>query len=89
MDQHELQRRLLLVLHRGLVEARLLAQAQRHQDIFELVDALELIPSYIDKWEADYLESVRSSLRNYRERYPNPSFDYVRYLDIDPEPGRF
>jgi hypothetical protein len=83
------QRRLLFILHRGLVEARLLAQAKSDQQLFNLADALESIPSYIDNWEDSHLEIIRFNLKAYRDKYPSPSFDYLRYLDIDPLPQRF
>jgi len=89
MNQDELKRRLLFIMHRGLVEARLLAQAQKHQQVFDLADALEPLPGYIEDSETNHLEAIRFNLKTYREKYPSPSFDYLRYLDIDPTPGRF
>jgi len=89
MKQQELQRRLLFILHRGLVEARLLAQAKKHQQLFDLTDALESLPSYMDNWEERHLETIRFNLENYRKKHPSSSFDYLRYLDIDPLPERF
>ncbi len=89
MNQQELYRRLLFILHRGLVEARLLAQAKKHEQLFDLADALESLPSYMDKWDDRHLEIIRFNLRKYREKYPSPSFDYLRYLDADAPPERF
>jgi hypothetical protein len=88
MNQEELRRRLLFILHRGFVETRLLGQAQKHQQVFDLADALETIPGYLDVWEERYLESIRFNLKTYRQKYPG-SFDYLRYLDVDAPPGRF
>ncbi len=42
--------RLLFILHRGLVEIRLLAGANRSQQAFDLADALELIPGMLKDW---------------------------------------
>jgi hypothetical protein len=89
MKQQELQRRFLFILHRGLVEARLLAQAKKHEQLFDLADALESLPSYMANWEDRHLEVIRFNLENYRKKYPSPSFDYLRYLDTDPLPERF
>jgi hypothetical protein len=89
MRQQELQRRLLFILHRGLVEARLLAQAKKHQQLFDLADALEPIPGYMDRWEEQHLKAIRFNLKTYREKHPSSSFDYLRYLDVDPPPGHF
>jgi hypothetical protein len=88
MDE-ELRRRLLFVVHRGLVEARLLSQARNHAQIFDLADALEPIPGYIANWEDSHLEVIRFNLTKYRNAYPSTSFDYPRYLEVDPPPQRF
>jgi hypothetical protein len=85
----ELQRRLLFIVHRGLVEARLLAQARNCAQIFDLTDALEPIPGYMTDWEDSHLESIRFNLKKYRDAYPSASFDYLRYLEVDPLPQRF
>ena len=85
----ELQRRLLFIVHRGLVEARLLAQAKKHEQLFDLADALEPVPGYMDNWDDRHLEIIRFNLKKYRDKYPSPSFDYSRYLDVDPPPQRF
>ena len=89
MTNQELNRRLLFILHRGLVEARLVAQAKKPEQLFDLTDALESLPSYMDSWDDRHLETIRFNLRKYREKYPSPSFDYLRYLDVDPPPERF
>jgi hypothetical protein len=85
----ELKRRLLFIVHRGLVEARLLAQAKKPEQLFDLVDALEPMPGYLDNWNDGHLEIIRFNLTKYRSKYANPSFDYPRYLDVDPPPQRF
>jgi hypothetical protein len=89
MNHSELERRLLFILHRGLVEARLPAQAHDHEQLFDLADALEPIPGYLDRWQDEYLDLIRLQLGSYRTKHPSPSFDYVRHLDIDPTPDRF
>jgi len=89
MEQQEIQRRLLFILHRGLVEARLLAQSKKDKQLFNLADALESLPSYMAKWDDKHLEIIRFNLSRYREKYPSASFDYIRYLDVDPPPISF
>ena len=89
VNPQERKRRLLFILHRGLVETRLLAQGKKTEQLFDLADALEIIPGHVDRWNDRNLEAVRFSLKNYRDKYPSPSFDYVRYLDADPLPERF
>jgi hypothetical protein len=89
MNREEIQRRLLFILHRGLVELRLLAQGQKSQNILDLSDALEPIPGYLNQWEVGYLEQIRSILKGYQAKYPDTSFDYERYVDVDIPPERF
>lgn len=85
----ELQRRLLFVLHRGLLEARLLSKEGSGEQIFDLTDALEQIPGYLDSWEPAHLESIRFNLKTYAKRHPQSTFNYLRYLEVDPTPNRF
>ena len=85
----ELQRRLLYILHLGLVEARSLARTPNSSEqLFDLTDALENLPSYIDHWEDWKMELIRFGLERYDQKY-HSSFDYLRYLDVDPPPERF
>lgn len=89
MSDEELRRRLLFILHRALVEARLLAQANKHEQLMALADTMEPIPGHLQDLERCDLEGIRFSLRTYRTKFPSPSFDYLRYLDVDPVPDRF
>ena len=77
----EIKHRLLFILHRGLAEARLLAQAKKHDQLFDFADNFEPIPAYMDNWQDSHLEAIRLNLKTYRSKYPNPAFDYLRYLD--------
>jgi hypothetical protein len=79
----------LFIVHRGLVEARLLAQAQNYKQLFDLADALEPIPGYTDRWEEQHLEAIRFNLKAYRVNYTSSSFDYLQYLDVEPPPECF
>jgi hypothetical protein len=74
----DLQRRLLFILHRGLVEARLLAQAGKHQQVFDLADALEPLPGWLESWKDEYLGAIRANLETYAAQHP----DAFRYLDF-------
>jgi hypothetical protein len=75
-----MERRLLFILHRGLVEARLLAQAGKQQQVFDLADALEPLPGWMASWKDEYLEEVRSNLEAYTTKYPD-AFSYLDFLD--------
>jgi hypothetical protein len=83
----ELDRRLLFILHRGLVEARNLALSQPHIQISELADALELIPSYLDRRQDEDLDAIHFSLRKFRERFPESPHDYLQYLESEAPPA--
>ena len=73
--------RLLFILHRGFVEARLLAAANKSKQVFDLADALELIPGMLKNWHDGDLEQVRFLLKTYQERYPVGGFDFLARLD--------
>jgi hypothetical protein len=71
------------------MEARLLALGERHQQLFDLADALENFSSYVDNWDDEYLELIRSNLQTYQDKYPDLAFDYLANLDREPVPERF
>lgn len=82
--------RLLFILHRGWIEARLLAQGQRWQQLYDLTDTLEPLPAAISRWSEDELAATRLNLVTYEAKYPENSFEYSRYLDLtSPEPPPF
>lgn len=83
-----IQRRLLFILHRALVEARLLAQAEKHQQVFDLSDALEQLPGWMVSWESRYLAELRRNLHLYAAKYPQ-AFCYLDYLDKFDPPQSF
>ena len=76
--------RLLYVLHRGLVEIRLLAGSNRNQQAFDLADALELIPGMIKNWHEGDMEQIRSLFRTYHDKYPAGGFDFLVRLGDKP-----
>jgi hypothetical protein len=84
---NDLHRRLLFILHRGLVEARLLAQAGKQQQVFDLADALEALPGWMAAWSDDHLDDVRTDLRAYAAKYPD-AFAYLDFIDRY-DPPRF
>jgi hypothetical protein len=76
-------RKICYILHRGFVESRLLALQAKHQQVFDLADALEPIPGFIPDWDEECLDVIRSSLRTYQNKYPPSAFDYLNVLDMD------
>lgn len=87
-DRASVARRLLFILHRGLVEVRKLAAAGESRQLFDLADALETLPGFLDDWREEHLESIRFNLRTYQDRYPG-AFDYLAHLDREEPPERF
>jgi hypothetical protein len=84
-----LARRLLFILHRGLVETRNLALKHGDKQIADLADALEVLPSLMDRWEDGHLEVIRSILETYQKAFPGSGYDYLGYLENDGAPERF
>lgn len=76
----DIQRRLLFILHRALVEARLLAQAGKTQQVHDLTDAVEPLPGWMAAWKDEYLEAVRFNLETYLTKYPD-AFGYLDFID--------
>ena len=76
----EVQRRLLFLLHRALVEARLLAQAGETRQLFDLADTFEWVPARMSRWGAGDLDQLRHELGRYCSAYPT-AFRYVDYVD--------
>jgi hypothetical protein len=85
----ELRRRILFILHRGLVEARMLAISGQSTQIADLADALEGLPRYLERGNADHLGSVRFKLQTYASKHPESRFEYLRYLDEHVPPKAF
>ena len=87
------QHRLLYVLHRGCVEARLLAMGNQNEQIAFLMDILELIPGCMNETHSDekksYIEIIRQAFYEYKIKFPTSNFDYIRFLDIDDPPKCF
>jgi hypothetical protein len=84
----DLHRRLMYILFRALNDARSLALGGCSEQVAELTDAIENLPSEINNWRDDSLDSVRFQLKNYETKFPN-GFGYSQYLDAAQIPERF
>jgi len=84
----DLQRRLMYILFRALNDARSLAIGGRSDQVAELADAIENLPSEMNNWRDDSLESIRFQLRNYENKFPSAA-RYSQYLDALPVPDRY
>jgi hypothetical protein len=85
----DLAKRLLYILHRGLIEIRNLALAQGQEQIADLADALEILPGFFERWQDSHLEMIRFVLRTYQGKYPGGAYDYLANLDRYPPPDHF
>lgn len=88
MTPVNIERRLLFILHRAFVEARLLAQAGKMQQVYDLADALEPLPGWIASWKDEHLEAVRTNLETYASKYPD-AFRYLDFIDQHDPPVTF
>jgi hypothetical protein len=75
-------KKLCQVLHQSLVEARNCALTQNHQQLFDLADTFEILPTLMADWEGAHLELIRSILTDYQAKYPETSSDYLSILDM-------
>ena len=82
-------RRIAYILHLGLVEIRNLASPQNCEQVSDLADALELLPRFLEHAAEEDVQLIRHVLSNYRQKYPQSSFDYLAYLDGDEPPETF
>jgi hypothetical protein len=76
----DIKLRLLFILHRGFVEARLLAGANNSKQVFDLADALEPIPGMLKDWHDGNLDQVRFLLKTHQDKYPVGGFDFLARL---------
>jgi hypothetical protein len=82
MISQDLRERVLYVLHRGLVEIRLLAQAGKLDQVRDLADILEVMPGWLSDGSKDNpsAASIKADLQLYEQRYPG-SFNYSDFID--------
>jgi hypothetical protein len=77
-----LLKKLHLILHRGFVEARELARRRACEQLHDLADTFEILPTLIDVWEEAHFGRVRGMLRQYQENFPETAYDYLSVLDM-------
>jgi hypothetical protein len=84
--QQSLQKRLRYILYRGLNEARNLALGGCNEQIFELADAMEILPRYFEECSEEDLELIRFVLQNYQTKFPHSNNRYIAILEGEQEP---
>jgi hypothetical protein len=88
VTENDLHKRLLYVLHLGLVEIRNLALAASQQRIADLADAMEILPGLLDKGGSEDLDLIRHVLKDYQEKYQS-NYDFPRRFEEFEVPERF
>ena len=77
-----LRRKLYVILQRSYVESRKLALARACQQLYDLADTFEVLPTLLDNWQESHLDYVRGALAHYQEKYAATASDYVSILDM-------
>src|SRR5436309_15707967 len=77
-----LQRKLYAILQRSFIESRNLALAQACQQLYDLADTFEVLPTWLDNWQEGHLGLVRDALAQYQAKYTATASDYLSILDM-------
>jgi hypothetical protein len=77
-----LRRKLYVILQRSYVESRNLALARAFQQLYDLADTFEVLPTILDNWQESHLDYVRGILADYQAKYAATASDYVSILDM-------
>lgn len=75
-----------VVLHRALVEIRIVAFQGKSEQAYDLADAVHNIPIYLDSPDFDWAMAVYC-LRQYHAKYPRLEGDVFDYLALLGEDG--
>jgi hypothetical protein len=75
--------KLLVILHTACSEVRRFIQVGAYQRVYDLADAIELIPELMLHWRPECCESIREALRSYQAKYSASGFDYLSLLDMN------
>ncbi|MBX9680476.1 MAG: hypothetical protein K2X38_17085 [Gemmataceae bacterium] len=77
-----IHQKLCYLLHRSLVEIRMLAWKGESAHIADLADTFEFVPSLLTQWRPEGYETVREAIALHQKKYPH-GFDYCTALDMD------
>lgn len=75
--------KLHIILQRGLVEIRNLSLCQAQQQLGDLADTLEILPSLMTHWRDSHLTVIRQALAAYQAKYADTAYDHLSILDMD------
>jgi hypothetical protein len=77
-----LRRKLYVILQRSFIESRKLALARACQQVYDLADTFEVLPTLLENWQESHLDYVRGALAHYQAKYPETASDYLSILDM-------
>jgi hypothetical protein len=77
-----LRRKLHVILQRGFVESRKLALTQACQQLYDLADTFEVLPTLLENWQKSHLDYVRDALAHYQGKYAATASDYLSILEM-------
>lgn len=75
--------KLCVILKRSWCEARNGAMRLDRQQIQDLADTMEILPSLLAEWHDDSLTIVRQALAVYQNKYAGSAYDYLSILDME------
>jgi hypothetical protein len=81
--EETLLQKLTIILQRSLVEVRNLALNARCEQIYDLADAVEILPSLIVRADHAQLAIIRDALAAYQSKYRETAYDYLSILDME------
>lgn len=82
-NQEILFQKLHVILQRSLVESRNLAMNRNCEQLYDLADTFEIVPTLMTRWKDEDLEVVRNSLCHYQSKYRQTAYDYLSILGMD------
>lgn len=82
-NQKVLFQQLHVILQRSLVESRNLATNRNCEQLYDLADTFEVVPSLMTRWKDEDLEVIRNSLCHYQLKYREAAYDYLSILNMD------
>jgi hypothetical protein len=71
-----------MILQRSFLELRKLALARAFQQLYDLADTFEVLPTMLENWQESNLDYVRGALADYQAKYGATASDYVSILEM-------
>jgi len=75
--------KLQVILQRSLVEIRNLARSEAREQVYDLADAVEFLPSLVLRWDDELAHLVGPALHRYERKYPGSAGRYSCILEME------